>query len=153
MAKEHILEVVEAKIPVKAKSADPKKTLKSKKGLWVSTSFQERVLSSAKPAAINVNLSSFKLLVNASDKKIEGALPEKHIFTASEVCAVLAVLIKKQSKGQEGFLDLDRWNLFYLESCVVGVHWFVGGWLVGSWDRDYRGWDAAYRVISPATDA
>lgn len=158
MAKAKILEPVETKIDLKvAKSFDPKKYFKDGKDLWVSSSFEERIRDKAPTVATaqSFELSSFILLKNSSDKDIEAALPEKHIFSESEVCAVVAALIDKQPKGKEGTLLNNGYaNLFYTSSFVVSVVWYSdsGRWSVISWDRDYS-WGADGRVFSPATSA
>lgn len=156
MAKAKILEPVETKIDLKvAKSFDPKKYFKDGKGLWVSSSFEERIRDKAPTVATaqKFELSSFTLLKNSSDKDIEAALPEKHIFSESEVCAVVAALIDKQPKGKEGALLNNGYaNLFYTASFVVHVRWDSddGHWHVSTWSRGYD-WHADSRVFSPAT--
>lgn len=153
MATKNVLEVIEKKIAAKAASRSFTDFFKSREGLWVSGSFKERILNQAKDAGVDMTLTSFKLIKDSTDEQIEAALPEKHIFTESEVCAVIAALIEGQPKGEKGILLNDGWyNLFYTEGCVVRVDWSVDEWNVNTWDRDGGTWSAGFRVFSPATD-
>lgn len=154
---EKALTVIEPKIVLETeKDFDPKEFFKDRTGLFVSSSFENRILPKADTLLpFKINLASFKLLERAADSQIEEELPKDHLFTETEVCAIIADLIEKQSKGEEGILLNDgSWNLFYTESCVVHVHWrrFHGAWHVGTWDRDGSQWGAGERVFSPATE-
>lgn len=156
MKKENnVLELVEKKISFKTKdNIDPQEFFQDRKGLYVFNSFIDRVSSKAKPVKKGTpyTLTSSKLLQYSTDEQIEAELPEKHIFSEDDVCAILADLIEKQSKGEEGVLASDgNWNLFYTESFVVFAGWRGGGWYVGTWSRDYSAWHGSPRVFSPAT--
>lgn len=136
---------------------NPKEFFQDRKGLFVWSSFKEKVVSKAEPVEkdLKLDFSSFKLLENSDDEEIEKSLPEQHLFTETELSALIATLIKAQSKGEEGVLLNDgHWNLFYTPSCVVSVDWsrFSGYWFVDAWDRDGYVWGAVRRVFSPATN-
>lgn len=150
--KNQVLEKVEENIVVKTTGIDPKEFFKDREGLYVSSSFEERILEKAeKIDAAEFNLDSFKLLKYSDDADIEKELPEKHIFTESEVCAVISELISKQPKGEKGTLDnAGKWNLFYTTSCVVGVSWrsYGGRWDVYAWGRGGDEWRSGGRVFS-----
>lgn len=105
------------------------------------------------PVTKEFTLNSFDLTERLNDEKIEAALGENHLFDRGEVYALIGNLIAKQPKGEEGVLLNDgKANLFYTEAFVVGVGWdsHDSRWYVDSWHRDERGWDAGYRVFSPA---
>lgn len=154
-----ILELVETKVTLKITTpVDPQDFFKSGEDLFVSSSFKERILSNAKSVSADSQffLDSFKLVSNASDKDIETALSEKHIFSESEVCALIADLITKQRKGEEGtLLNTGYANLFYTPSFVVRVFWHSHDslWSVFTWSRDGYRWNLDFRVFSPATVA
>lgn len=156
MADEKVLEPVAAKISLKLeKDFDPKEFYQDCKGLWVSSSFEERILAKAEStkAGAEFEVSSSKLLRYANDKQIEGELPEKHIFSESEVCALVSLLIEKQPNGEEGdLLNTGYWNLFYTSDFVVHACWYSdsGRWRVGAWQRDDIDWVDEDRVFSPA---
>lgn len=146
-------EVIQAKL---AAGFDPKEYFKDRKGLFVWSSFEDRILPKAElvKEASSMNIESYILAKNAYDKEIEATLPEKHIFSESEVCAIIADLIAKQPKGEEGaLLSNGNWNIFYTEAFVVGVCWGAGSgvWGVYTWYR-VGDWFAGERVFSPATD-
>lgn len=155
---ESVLKSVKAKIEVKLpKKYEPTEFFKNRDGLYAWNSFKENVLEKAKAATVNsFSLSSFDLTKDAYDKEIEKELPKKHIFTETEVCAVIAGLIEKQSKGEEGtLLNTGYANIFYTKSHVVSVYWrsVFGEWCVGGWRRDGHSWFEGFRVFSPATEA
>lgn len=155
---ESVLKSVKAKIEVKLpKKYEPTEFFKNRDGLYVWNSFKDNVLEKAKAATVNsFSLSSFDLTKDAYDKEIEKELPKKHIFTETEVCAVIAGLIEKQSKGEEGtLLNTGYANIFYTKSLVVGVGWDsgYGRWHVFDWDRGDGSWREGFRVFSPATEA
>lgn len=133
---------------------DPQGFFRNREGLYIWSSFESRVLSKADSTEKEtVVIDSYDLIRNASDKTIENELPEKHIFTETEVCALIAGLISHQAAGEEGTLLTNGYsNIFYTPSCVVGVHRVGGGWHVRAWGRGGRGWRAGYRVFSPATE-
>lgn len=152
-----VLVPVEKKIEPVIAAIEPKEFYQDREGLFVFTSFKERVADKAEKVSPNeFPISSFNLAQSANDEEIEKALPAEHLFSESEVCAVIATLIEKQPKGEEGTLLNDgSWNLFYTKDCVVSVDWysFSGEWYVYAWDRDDYAWRQDYRVFSPATAA
>lgn len=154
----NILEAVSGKIEVKVKKGfDPKKYFKDRDGLLVWSSFIERIVDKAEKTtkAETFSLDSFKLLKTSTDEVIEKELPEKHVFSETEVCAIVATLIENQPKGEEGILDSSNynWNLFYTPTFVVGVRWGSSGgfWSVYAFRR-HGGWDDGGRVFSPASE-
>lgn len=136
----------------------PKEDFVTHEGVYVSAGFRSRVLEDAEAveAGHAYVIASFDLKSPANDAAIESALLEKHIFYNTEVCAVVADLIEKQPRGEEGVLIVTgRANLFYTPAFVVGVGWRAGhgGWRVNAWERDGDAWYAGGRVFSPATDS
>lgn len=155
----NVLEAVVGKVTVEITGPieAPQEFFNTRTGLFVWNDFKEKIVSKAEkvPMPFSATLNLFKLTENATDKAIENSLPEKHLFTESEVCAIITDLISKQPKGERGALLSDgNWNLFYTSSCVVGVGWgrFHGRWGVGAWERGDGRWGAGRRVFSPATD-
>lgn len=155
MEKSDVLKEVEKKVAFKITEArDPKVFFQDRKGLFVWSSFTERIVEKAEtvPEGKSGALQSFEILKYSADAAIEMALPEKHLFTESQVAAIVAELISEQPDGKTGTLLADgNWNLFYTETCVVGVRWGAGsaGWYVGAWQRGGREWYAERRVFSP----
>lgn len=152
---EKILEKLSSNIAVEiTEKFDPKEYFKDRTGLWVSSSFEERILEKAEPteAGTRFTLDSFKFKESAYDEGIEKELPEKHILSESEVCAVVASLIEKQREGEEGVLLNDGWfNIFYTPTFVVIVGWSDTEWNVRAWGRGVY-WGSGYRVFSPAIE-
>lgn len=153
-----VLEAVENKLSIETSSEiKPQDFFQSREGLYVWSDFNERILEKALSVAAGTKyeLAPFKLLESSSDETIESALPKAHIFSESDVCAIIAELISKQPKGEDGSLDNSgNWNLFYTPTFVVSVRWRSGGgfWNVRTWVRGRIGWYADGRVFSPATD-
>lgn len=151
-----VLKVLEKKIHIDVATAfDPKKFFKTREGLYVWSDFDRNILKKAEETKGNISfeLSSYKFIRYAYDKDIEAELPEKHIFTETEVCALIAELISRQLKSEEGVLLNDGWwNLFYTPNFVVSVYWYArgSGWRVSTWVRDGGAWDGGGRVFSPA---
>lgn len=156
MSEQKILESMGEKVLIKTlKEFDPKEYFKDKDNLFVWSDFSERISSKAPIVATEqeINVVSFKLLERATDEEIEKSLPEKHIFSESEVCAIVAGLIDKQPKGEDGLLENNGYaNLFYIASFVVRVYWRGSRWYVHTWGRGGNRWLAERRVFSPATD-
>lgn len=150
----NVLEHKEKKIDISVKEFDPQEFFKNGDGLYVYSDFKERILSKAeKVPSLEKALTSYALTKNANDAAIESDLPKDHFFSESEVCAIVADLIDKQPKGEEGVLLNNGYaNLFYTPSFVVGVRWDGAEWGVYTWHRDAYGWDANDRVFAPATD-
>lgn len=156
---EKILDTVEPKITVEIAGPieEPKEFFQDRKGLYVWSSFKNNIVLKAEkvPMPFAKDICSFKLTKSANDKEIETELPEKHLFSENELCAILTDLIFKQPKGEEGtLLNNGNWNLFYTESFVVCVHWssVAGGWRVSTWGRADSRWYTDERVFSPTTE-
>lgn len=150
----NVLKALETKISVtNSEEFDPKEYYQNREGLYVWSSFNSRILAKTSPVekGKEFSLASFNLIENASDEEIEAGLPEQHLFDESDACAVIAGMIAKQPKGEEGdLLNTGYANLFYTPSFVVSVHWGGGRWRVDSWGRDGDDWSADGRVFSPA---
>lgn len=133
----------------------PPEYFMNREGLYVWSDFKSRIVEKAfstKPGA-SFKLKSFKLNKDAVDEKIELSLPKKHLFSETEVCAIIAELVSKQSKGEEGVLLNNGYaNLFYTKIFVVSVYWVSGGrrWSVDAWQRGDVRWCGGARVFSPA---
>lgn len=143
---------------VQLHAVDTKQFFKTGDGIYVWSSFVGKILPKAKKsAAKELELSSWQLLEDSYNKTIESAFGEgKHLFSETEVCAIIATLIEKQKGGKKGLLLNDEsWNLFYTKSFVVCVSWrsVVGRWVVDAWSRGGSRWDGGLRVFSPATAA
>lgn len=154
--KNKLLAPVEKKITVSVKAGmNPSEFFVTRKGLYVGSSFSENVLAKVKESQEKGTfvLSSYTLIESAYDKEIEAELPKKHTFSESELCGVLASLIEKQSKGEDGTLDSKdyNWNIFYTKNFVVALSWYPDGryWSLLAWGRDC-GWYSSLRVFSPA---
>lgn len=137
-----------------AEPVDPQDFFKNRRGLWVSSDFESRILADAKTvAAFDFKMESLELTQDATDAQIEESLEHKNIFKESDVCAIIAHLISQQPKGEKGILLEDgKWNLFYTASFVVYVGWYGDEWSVGAWDRVDGRWGRGLRVFSPAID-
>ena len=141
-----------------AASHDPDTYYQTRKGLHVWDDYRRLVVAKAKPVDVGskfaVNIA--ELALDASDKKIEDALPKSHLFDESVLCAVIAEMIAKQPNGEAGDLDnRGHVNLFYTTSCVGRVDWDCSGrvWRVNAWQRRSSACLAGSRAFSPATDA
>lgn len=149
-----VLEQLEKSILFKTeKDFDPKEYFKDREGLYVSGYFEENILSKAEvvKAGTGFSVCSSVLKERANDKKIESELPEKHLFSESEACMIIAELIEKQKKGEEGFLENTGYaNLFYTENFVVRVSFSGSRWDVDTFFRFGYPWYARIRVFSPA---
>lgn len=136
------------------KPIDPKEFFNTRTGLYVWEGFKTRIVSKAeKSKAQTYTLASFDLVRTSKDEEIEEALGEKHFFSETDVCAIIAELIAAQPKGKKGKMITTGYaNLFYTGSFVVRVGWNAGGgeWLVVTWDRDDDGWSSGNRVFSSA---
>lgn len=158
METHQVLKQIEKTIEIQSQvKFDPSKFYKTAPGLYVFDSFRERIIEKASPIKkiTLFNVTSFDLINSASDESIESQLPEKHIFSESDVCALIASMIVKQSKGEDGNLIVTGYaNIFYTPAFVVYVRWRASGreWYVSAWGRGGSGWAADGRVFSPATD-
>lgn len=152
-----ILKEVEKVIKLKMSAAfNPQEFYKeNRKGLYMWSDFRERILPKAKltKKGASFEIASSDLAEYANDEQIEKSLPKRHLFSESEVSAIIAELIAKQPNGEKGDLvNTGRANLFYTKAFVVRVGWvgFDGEWSVTAWCRGGRGWFAGARVFSPA---
>jgi len=120
--------------------------------------FTQVVLPKAFPveAGTTFDVDSFDIgnMDGASHDEMEGALPERHLFDESTLCAIIATMIAAQRYGEPGKLQhTGKSNLFYLPSHVVEVRWSGGvglsgrgkGWHVEAYRRRY---DVKYSVDS-----
>lgn len=156
MAKEEVLKSIKKEAVAIVEKHIPNEFFKNREGLFVWSSFISNVVSKAKEteSGAKFNLSSFELTKDATDEEIEKDLPKDHIFSETDVCAIVADLIEKQSKGEEGILLNSGYaNLFYTPSHVVHVLWSGGEWSVDVWFRGASGWFVGFRVFSPATES
>lgn len=151
-----ILEITKEKIPVRMEGEFiPSVFFKTDKGLYVDSDFTSRIVNKASSvdADTEYEITSLNLRLSANDATIESALPEKHIFSETEVSAIVGNLIENQPEGKEGTLLNDgSWNIFYTPDFVVHVHWssYSSRWYVDAWHRHDGGWDEGSRVFSPA---
>ena len=132
---------------------DPDSFFRTRKGLYVWDDFRSRVVAKAEPVATIPSYRHVELPRDMNDAEIEAMLGDEHLFTETEVCALIADLTFKQEGGKEGeLLNNGRVNLFYLASCVVRVGWVAGyrRWYVYAWERDDYRWYVGRRVLSPA---
>lgn len=144
-------------VTIKTEALKPSEFFQSKEGLWVSSDFKKNVVekASSEVSPCEYEVLPWELLMDSPDKSIEAALPEEHLFSEDDVCAIVADLIQKQPKGKEGVLLANGYsNLFYTEAFVVSVSWSAGDgkWFVGTWDRFDGEWGAWDRVFAPATE-
>lgn len=155
MKKENILKSVKDSEIKLLEKHDPKEFFKERTGLWIWSSFINNVVEKAKStkSGATFKISSFDLVESATDEEIEKDFPKKHLFTETEVCAIIASLIEKQSKGEAGTLLNNGYaNLFYTKSRVVGVDWDGSRWDVIGWYRGGLAWHEGDRVFSSATE-
>lgn len=151
-----ILEITKEKIPVRMEGEFiPSVFFKTDKGLYVDSDFTSRIVNKASSvdADTEYEITSLNLRLSANDATIESALPEKHIFSETEVSAIVGNLIENQPEGKEGTLLNDgSWNIFYTPDFVVSVRWNSSSshWFVLAWRRGDDVWHGGYRVFSPA---
>lgn len=154
----NVLNSVQKEISVSIeKNHMPSEFFKDRKGLFVWSSFANNISGKATPtnSGAEFKVSSSDLAEPANDEQIEAALPEKHIFSESDVCAIISTLIEKQPNGEEGVLLNNGYaNIFYTQSRVVRVCRYAddGEWGVDAWNRGGTSWDGGDRVFSPATE-
>ncbi len=158
MKKQTILKSAQKKIKIVITTKhEPKKFFNEPPtGVYVWSGFKENILPKAKTTKEKsvFNIVPFQLKKSAIDAEIENELGKNHLFSETDVCAIIASLIEKQSKGQKGtLLNTGYANLFYTKSRVVGVDWDGDAWLVGAWGRGATAWPAGRRVFSPATES
>jgi hypothetical protein len=137
-----------------AEPHDPDAFYRTGSGLYVRANFRSKVVSLAKPsqAGATYKVAKADLTRHLADREIEGALPENHLFDETELCAIIAGLILRQSPVFEGELLNDgNPNLFYTRASVAAVHRSIGGrrWRLSAWKRDFMRWDAGSQTFSP----
>ena len=150
------LTLLEHSIKIVSTKHDPQAFFKKRKGLYVWDSFADNILPHAKTTKKGAmfDVASFELPEDMTDAQIEAALPKEHIFSETDVCAIVAHLIEAQPNGEEGPLLTNGYaNLFYTPSRVVDAYWLGGVGVVLGWSRDGDGWGRGRRVFSPATGA
>ncbi|HEY4476983.1 MAG TPA: hypothetical protein VJB69_03340 [Candidatus Paceibacterota bacterium] len=76
---------------------------------------------------LDVGIVDVKGSVNS---EFENELLPRHLFTETHVCAVLAEMLVRQSKGEERDLLTDHSNLFYLPDIGITVVWRVDKWVI-----------------------
>jgi hypothetical protein len=147
-----VLKLKQKDIAVTTKAHDPKKFFVDRKGLYVWSSFVDNIVAKAKTKEVaDLALTSYNLEESALDEKIEATFTKGHLFSETDVCAVIASLIEQQPNGEEGVLLTNGYaNIFYTKSHVVRVRWFGSDWDVYGWCR-FGEWLAGCRVFSPAT--
>lgn len=134
---------------------DPDEFFKTRKGLWVSEAFIDRILSVAEKVMEGKwsELKSWDLRKRATDTEVRAELPENHLVELWQI----AKLIEGQPYGEKGPLLTNGYaNLFYVKGkggqvFVVFVLWDAdyGWWRVHAWRLGGRGWwHAGYRVFS-----
>ncbi len=153
-----VIELVASMTVKLTERVDPDAFYRTRPGLYVWDGFRTLVVAKAHPidpADSVYSIESFQLTRDAVDDEIENSLSKSHLFGETLVCAVIAGLIAKQPKGEDGALLNNGYaNIFYTGSCVVRVRWDADGrrWRVGAWRRDGGGWVASDRVFSLATE-
>ncbi|MHB1118038.1 MAG: hypothetical protein ACYCZ7_00705 [Minisyncoccota bacterium] len=142
----------------------PNTYFKTREGLWVASSFNDRILSKVAPMPYRglEGVTSSVLTRNMHDKEIIGELlggmgeVRKHAFTLDQI----AEMISLQSNGEDGKLTNNGYaNIFYV--LVGGVlfagyanwnsdnnrKWNVSGWRLGEGGH----WNAGNRVFRNTT--
>lgn len=135
----------------------PTDFFQDRKGLWVYDGFRDDIATRAEavdaPAIFGVNFHEVTAKDGTTDVQIESALGDKHLFSETQVCAIIAEMISAQDGDKEGVLLHNSYaNLFYTSSLVVRVRWIAGHgeWYVGTWRRGGDGWGRGYRVFVPS---
>lgn len=133
---------------------DPKAFFESCTGFSVSADFRSIVVANARPveAGTQYRVGIADLTRRFTDDKIEAELETvARLFSETDVCGFLTLLIMKQVTGEEGELLNDgSVNLFYTQSCVVRVlqsAFSQYGLVVGARPRGDRIWSAGSRVF------
>lgn len=134
----------------------PKEYFVTRNGLYVWGDFISRVVSKigSEQISSSFKLRGFDLKESSTDAQIEKSLPKNHLFSESDICAIIIGMIEKQRTGGKGMLLNNGYaNLFYLKGCVVSVGWDSGRryWRVGAWLRGDDRWADGGRVFSPAS--
>jgi hypothetical protein len=138
---------------------DPRAFYQTRSGLYVWDEFCQRVVATAKPVASLPAMEGayFDLIKDANDAAIRRELPAEHVFEdASEFCARLAGLLKRQAGGVEGDLVANGYaNIFCVRGVTggvfaVSVYWFFDGrgWGVSAYQLVGGGWSAGCRAFS-----
>lgn len=130
----------------------PDAFFQTRSGLYVTDDFRSLVVAKAEPTATIPAFKHVELMRDMNDSEIKEMLGDGHLFTDTEVCALIADLIRKQGGGKKGkLLNNGYANLFYLSSCLVHVSWNAGRreWRVYAWKRDDRRWRRGSQVFSP----
>lgn len=142
------------------KRRNPEVFYRTTEGIVVRESFFSSVVVNAQTveAGTPYKADGFDLTSDLRHREIESLLPEQHFFGESILCVLIADLIQAQLDGdKEGALaGRDHPNLFYMQSCVVGVMWHQvvfaqhSAWHVyATLRRPGRNWKGT-RVFSPS---
>lgn len=140
-------------LPALANPFNPHAFFKTRSGLWVSDQFVRRVLLQATVVdkLDDAPCSSYNLKKNLYDREITPELPKGYEWGASEVCARIAQMIKRQPNGGKGdLLNNGDANIFYVPGYAVGVDWCADDrqWRVSAWRLDSSDWKADRRVFA-----
>jgi hypothetical protein len=146
-------------LTVAGNSINPHDFFKTREGLWMSSNFNDLILSGAskiKVSADETTVGYADLAQAANDAEIGGELPEGHVFEDVDTFLVhLATLIEGQWGGKEGtLLNNGCSNIFYVkvngEVFAVGVFWNAGYrlWFCYAPRLDDRRWGAGSRAFS-----
>ncbi len=140
-----------------AKIFYPKRVFRSKKGLYVSSNFINKIVEVAKPTEagrIFLEVSYVKLTKSVTGKELLLDNMDQ-VWDSTIFCLWLNTKLKQQSNGQNGsFLTNGCGNLFLvgridIKVFVVSVSWnsIPRKWYVSAWDLGY-GWNAGNRFFS-----
>ena len=122
-------------LTVAINTINPHDFFKTREGLWMSSNFNDLILSGAskiKVSADETTVGYADLAQAANDAEIGGELPEGHVFEDVDTFRVhLATLIEGQWGGKEGtLLNNGCSNIFYVkvngEVFAVDVDWDAG---------------------------
>jgi len=146
-------------VTVAINTINPHDFFKTREGLWMSSNFNDLILSGAskkKVSADETTVGYADLAQAANDAEIGGELPEGHVFEDVDTFLVhLATLIEGQWGGKEGtLLNNGCANIFYVkvngEVFAVYVFWFAVGreWVCRARRLDDVRWSAGCRAFS-----
>lgn len=118
--------------------------------------FSNDVLPKAKPveAGTTFNVDVHELVEFLDDQGIEqelGSVLKGHLFDETAVCAVIAEMFGRQSRGEEGDLGTELPNLLYTAPCIVRLNWLPQSrWRLITWGRSRIAWLPGTRVLTLA---
>lgn len=146
-------------VRVASNTVNPHDFFKTREGLWMSSNFNDFILSGAskkRVSAAETTIGYADLAQAANDAEIGGELPEGYVFEDVDVfLAHLATLIEGQWGGKKGTLLINAYaNIFYVkvkgEVSAVNVAWNAGNrrWHCRAPRLDGRRWSAGHRAFS-----